>query len=701
MSFLAPLFLLGGLAVALPVVFHLIRRTTREQTLFSSLMFLQPSPPRLTRKSRLEHLLLLLLRCLALALLAFGFARPFLKQTAANDHDAAAAKRIVVLLDSSASMRREGLWAAARQQAEAVLRRVTPADQVAVFTFDRQVTPLVNFDQWKAMPAGDRVGQALNRIGEASPGWSATLLGNALVRAAEELADDDTTKAGGPRQIVLISDIQEGSRLDQLQAYEWPKGIQVLVEPVKARAASNASVQLVTESADADRNADPVVRVRVSNAADAKREKFQVGWTRREAPGFVGAAVDVYVPPGQSRVVPVPVPTNAPGLNQIILRGDDEPFDNSVFVLPPEAAHINVLYLGAEAAEDTHQPLFFLRRALPETRRQAIQVMARPPAAALAASEAEAAALFVVTDALPDDRAALLREQMLAGKIVIFAPKSAASAPTLARLLGRESVAMEEAKPDKYAMLADIDFRHPLFAPFADPRFSDFTKIHFWKYRKVDAAGIPDGRVVAKFDSGAPALLDAPVGKGRLLVLTSGWQPEDSQLALSSKFVPLLYSLLELTGGLTTAPSQYLVGDSVALTGLSGNATTLRIPDGTTVPLAVGSTNFSQTLQPGIYTITSAPVPKQFAVNLDPAETRTMPLSVDELEHRGAPVTATVLVDTATDAKHQAILQSSEAESRQKLWRWLIAAALAVLLGESALAGWTARRSIALEGTPA
>ena len=38
MSFLAPLFLLGGLAVALPVIFHLIRRTTREKTLFSSLI---------------------------------------------------------------------------------------------------------------------------------------------------------------------------------------------------------------------------------------------------------------------------------------------------------------------------------------------------------------------------------------------------------------------------------------------------------------------------------------------------------------------------------------------------------------------------------------------------------------------------------------------------------------------------------------
>ncbi len=45
MSFLAPFFLLGALAVAAPILFHLIRRTTRERKAFSSVMFLLPSPP--------------------------------------------------------------------------------------------------------------------------------------------------------------------------------------------------------------------------------------------------------------------------------------------------------------------------------------------------------------------------------------------------------------------------------------------------------------------------------------------------------------------------------------------------------------------------------------------------------------------------------------------------------------------------------
>src|SRR5437899_6687171 len=106
MTFLTPLFLLGALAGALPVVFHLIRRTTKERTVFSSLMFLLPSPPRLTRRSRLEHLLLLLLRCAVLCLLAIGFARPFIKRAISNEPSATAAKRTVLLLDISASMRR-------------------------------------------------------------------------------------------------------------------------------------------------------------------------------------------------------------------------------------------------------------------------------------------------------------------------------------------------------------------------------------------------------------------------------------------------------------------------------------------------------------------------------------------------------------------------------------------------------------------
>ena len=62
MSLLAPLYVIGAFAIGAPILFHLIRRQPKGQVPFSSLMFLKPTPPRLTRRSRLDNWLLLLLR---------------------------------------------------------------------------------------------------------------------------------------------------------------------------------------------------------------------------------------------------------------------------------------------------------------------------------------------------------------------------------------------------------------------------------------------------------------------------------------------------------------------------------------------------------------------------------------------------------------------------------------------------------------
>ena len=42
-----------------------------------------------------------------------------------------------------------------------------------------------------------------------------------------------------------------------------------------------------------------------------------------------------------------------------------------------------------------------------------------------------------------------------------------------------------EESPVRDALIGEIAFDHPLFAPFAAPQYSDFTKIHFWKHRKL------------------------------------------------------------------------------------------------------------------------------------------------------------------------------------------------------------------------
>jgi hypothetical protein len=197
--------------------------------------------------------------------------------------------------------------------------------------------------------------------------------------------------------------------------------------------------------------------------------------------------------------------------------------------------------------------------------------------------------------------------------------------------------------------------------------------------------------VVVRFDRGDPALLEAPLGQGRLLVLTAGWQPDDSQLAVSTKFVPLLWSLLELGGAVAAAPTQVFVGDRIPLPA-AAEARTVRGPDGVGVALPAGAAEFAGTTQPGIYELAGGGRVQRWAVNLDANESRTAPLGPDELEHLGLPVRQPNVAAERLPPETAALLQAADAENRQKLWRWFVTATLAVLLVETALAGWTARR---------
>jgi hypothetical protein len=693
MNFLAPLFLLGALAIAAPFVFHLIRRTTRERTRFGSLMFLKPSPPRLTKRSRLEHLLLLLLRCLALALLAFAFARPFFQETSVQNSGSGLPSRTVVLVDASASMRREGLWVTARERVAELAAQAGPADQFAVVTFGRGVNTLLNFEDWTAAEPSVRRALAAERLEATTPGWESTELGGAVVTASEMLLDQEAANPG-PRRIVVVSDLQAGSRTDALSSFEWPKGVQLVLSPVTARAGTNASVQLVADAADSEQSrAEPIVRVRVTNAADSRKEQFILGWDETGGTGPAVGGVEIYVPPGQSRVISLPVGDLTRPRTAIVLEGDDEPFDNRIFINPPEKRQVRVLYLGSEAAGDSRQPLFFLQRALTGTARVELSVIARAPDAAPTPEDAGGALVFV-TDPLPAASAIALRAQLEAGATVVAAPKSAAFGPTLAALVNRPGLALGEASLANYAILADIDFRHPIFAAFADPRYSDFTKIHFWAHRRVDPATLPDHRVLARFDSGDPALVEIGVGQGRLLLLTSGWMPTDSQLAVSSKFVPLLYSMLELGGVIPSVFVPYLTGDALPLPASVDVAapTTVTAPDGTTTSLPAGTRSYAGAAAPGRYRLEAGGAEVTYAVNLDSAESRLQPLSPDELEQLGLPL-APVQADAVKAAEREVLLRGVETEGRQKLWRWFVIGALLILLIESGLAGLTARRT--------
>jgi hypothetical protein len=79
-------------------------------------------------------------------------------------------------------------------------------------------------------------------------------------------------------------------------------------------------------------------------------------------------------------------------------------------------------------------------------------------------------------------------------------------------------------------------------------------------------------------------------------------------------------------------------------------------------------------------------------VNLAPEESRTAPLLVEELERLGIPLAPQAKAAAAKERQRLERLQSVQLENRQKLWRWLIVAALVVLVMETWLAGRLTRR---------
>ena len=93
---------------------------------------------------------------------------------------------------------------------------------------------------------------------------------------------------------------------------------------------------------------------------------------------------------------------------------------------------------------------------------------------------------------------------------------------------------------------------------------------------------------------------------------------------------------------------------------------------------------------PGIYEVTGSSGSARFAVNLDPAESRTLPIPGDELEGLGTPMVASAKPAATEAAKID--MQFAELENRQKLWRWFIVAAMLLLFAETWLAGRTTRK---------
>jgi hypothetical protein len=259
----------------------------------------------------------------------------------------------------------------------------------------------------------------------------------------------------------------------------------------------------------------------------------------------------------------------------------------------------------------------------------------------------------------------------------------------LERLTGHAFNA-EEARVEGFALIGRVDFAHPLLRPFEVARFGDFTKIHVWHHRIVTPP--PTAQVLAWYDDGKPAWFELTVGKGRVLVMTSGWHPADSQLALSTKFVPLIYTELQRSGRITPRPTQVIIGDAASM---PAGAQSISGPLASAAALTASAT-VPAIVQQGLYRIQTTDGALLVAANVDPLESHTAPLALETLEALGVSIAdadaaaAAAAAEAARTSERK--MKVAELEARQKSWMWILAAAFVVLISETVVAGMASGR---------
>ena len=194
MSFVAPFFLLGLVAIVLPVWLHRLQTQNPETEPFGSTMLLEASEQRVHLKTKLRYRLLLALRIVLLILLALAFAKPVVQRPATSPAGAGTTLHIIVI-DTSFSMSHGDRFSRATATAREIIDNMNAGDQ----------GQLIN--------AGSRISIVTNRTGESGtlhsalgalePGTGRLDLGTLLTGLAG-LLDDDQRRT----QFHLISDFQ-------------------------------------------------------------------------------------------------------------------------------------------------------------------------------------------------------------------------------------------------------------------------------------------------------------------------------------------------------------------------------------------------------------------------------------------------------------------------------------------------------------
>ena len=669
MSFLAPWFLLGAALIAGPLIFHLIRRATRNRVRFSATQFLRASPPRLQKRSNLQHPLLLFLRCIIIALLAFAFARPFFKQELPIPLQEGKVRQTVILLDDSGSMRQTGAWEQAVERVTEQLEDHAGDEQLSLLAVSNTVSHLLSHELWEKTPPPQRLALAQDQLREHEPGWGPTYLDLGMEAALIEL--DQMSEVSGKKaekSIVLVSDFGRGARLSGLAGFDWPVDCVVYLESVGGVEPSNVGAQWLGWLKTDDGRIS--ARLQLMGSGDGQSVILQAFDAESGIP--LGEEEKVYLPSGSNRVALYPFAEAPANPVQLTIRGDPHAYDDQFWIAPKRVRQATIHYIGPAVKDDPGMSRFYLERAATGWEDPLLSVVDGSESFDPRTGD------LVFLDGIPQQgQQAKLETFLSQGGVVLCLMADSRQLPAIERLTGENGWQLNQSKRN-YALLGEIDFEHDLFNIFADPRYNNFSNIHFWNSPSIRIPQNSRARALARFDDETAALVEIPVGDGRLYLWSGQWTPEASQWVLSSKFVPWLQRLTEQAMGGPKRPAMILAGEAHRLN-RGENAIWQRLGQSAPEP--------SAPQRPGIYRLRDGATSHLVAVNIPPQESLLEPMNQAAWDKLGAPLKPQQSL-VSEQAKEEVIRfhTATELENQQKVWRWLLLIAALALLAESLVA---------------
>ncbi len=625
MSFLAPAFLAALLALAIPVLVHLVRRNEPRTMPFPSAMMLERSSMETTAKRRLRDWPLLLLRCLALIALVLAFAQPFFERADTALGAATTRTDRVIVVDRSYSTSFGDVFARVRGAAETALANSSNADRVALVVFDSSAQTLAELSL-------DHKNVA-TLIADLAPGNAVTDVASGLRRAQQLLKSSTVAQ----REIVLISDFQKnGVQLPNAPQIDEATVLTVIpvTQSTDATSAAVTGVSLTPFVEDGREHIAVTVRVARTARESASKLAVTLEVDGREA----GKADAVFGEDGVSASARFEV--LRPGAASVKVRASIEAdalrADDEYFAVLHTTPAINVLIVEPENARARHS--FFLTQALAVSTAARFDVLRRDLVSATP-QEISAADVIVLNETRPPGgNAGLALGKALStnkGILVVVGDTPADAWPSDGALSIKSSSAVTQADALR---LRVTESAHPAFAVFSNLA-QDLSTVEVVSYHPLSLADTDTA--LLRYSDGAPALVERTVqgistddAAGRVLVLNTSIDTAKSNLPLSSVFVPLVVNTLSYLASHETAQQAFTVGDAVDVarylraTGShqAGDGDIfVQTPSGQALELKAARATVNVT-EPGWYNVRKGNAPPGLiAVNVNPKESDLTP----------------------------------------------------------------------------